>query len=317
MKFTVLTPTYNRKHSIHRVYESLLQQTYRDFEWVIVDDGSSDNTRYLIEKWLNDPQTTFQVRYFWQEHEHKKKALNRGVREARGELLVILDSDDRCVPEALEVFLDSWDSIPGACRDEFSGVCALCVDPEGKIIGDLFPVQDYMDVSPLDIKYIHKVGGEKWGVFRTEILRVFPFREDIPGYVPEHTVWDSIGKRYKTRFINKALRIYYLDTPGIIARQGEVVDPTRDALGAAYGKEFVLSNNLEYFWSAPWIFILEAARLIRYWLNALPRDRALINFWPKSKFGKVLVALAAPVGVILWAIGQWRWRRYVAESGLK
>ena len=90
--FTVFTPTFNRAHTLGRVYASLRAQTYTDFEWLIVDDGSTDGTEELVRGWM--AEAPFPLRYLTQVHGHKKAAFNRGVREANGELFVALDSDD-------------------------------------------------------------------------------------------------------------------------------------------------------------------------------------------------------------------------------
>ena len=89
-KFTVFTPTYNRAYVLRRAFESLQRQTFKNFEWVIVDDGSTDNTKRVLAELAQE--ASFPVRYFYQTHGHKKKAINYGVREARGEL---------CLPKAL------------------------------------------------------------------------------------------------------------------------------------------------------------------------------------------------------------------------
>lgn len=96
--FTVFTPTYNRAHLLHRVYESLKKQTCKDFEWLIVDDGSTDATGDLIAAWQQESLTDFPIRYIWQDNGHKKSAFNRGVKEAHGELFVPWDSDDVSSP---------------------------------------------------------------------------------------------------------------------------------------------------------------------------------------------------------------------------
>jgi glycosyltransferase involved in cell wall biosynthesis len=100
--FTVFTATYNRAHTLHRVYESLKEQTYRQFEWLIVDDGSTDTTRTLVETWQQE--ANFLISYYYQENQGKHVAINRGVQEARGEYFLIIDSDDTCVPQTLERF---------------------------------------------------------------------------------------------------------------------------------------------------------------------------------------------------------------------
>ena len=98
--FTVFTPTFNRACTLHRVYESLSAQTYRDFEWLVVDDGSSDDTRKLIDTW--ERQARFPLRYIYQPNQGKHVAFNRGVREARGELFAqmlgqVAESSERAI----------------------------------------------------------------------------------------------------------------------------------------------------------------------------------------------------------------------------
>ncbi|MDP5238381.1 glycosyltransferase family A protein [Uliginosibacterium sp. 31-16] len=93
--FTVFTPTYNRAAVL---YDSLCAQTCRDFEWLIVDDGSTDDTRELVARWQSE--AGFSIHYVWQKNGHKKTAMNRGAAEARGELFLTLDSDDACLPDA-------------------------------------------------------------------------------------------------------------------------------------------------------------------------------------------------------------------------
>src|ERR1700736_1708087 len=90
--FTVFTPTYNRAHTLHRVFNSLKAQSFRDFEWVLVDDGSTDNTEELAELWIKTAD--FPIRYFWQKNSGKHIAYNFGIREARGQMFAVLDSDD-------------------------------------------------------------------------------------------------------------------------------------------------------------------------------------------------------------------------------
>jgi len=109
-RFTVFTPTSNRAHTLSRVYESLKRQTFRDFEWLIVDDGSTDNTREVVEGWQREK--LFIIRYFWQKNAHKKVAFNRGVLEADGKFFITLDSDDEALPEALDILDRHWCNIP-------------------------------------------------------------------------------------------------------------------------------------------------------------------------------------------------------------
>lgn len=314
MRFTVFTPTYNRAETIGRVLESLKSQTFKDFEWLIVDDGSNDGTRELVESWASDSSIDFPIRYLWQENAHKKVAHNRAVREANGELFLVFDSDDRCVPQALERFWYYWNAIPQERRSQFAGVWGLCADESGNIVGDRFPAEKHIDTSLLEMRYRYRISGEKWWAMRVDVLKAFPFRDDIPGLVPEGTVWYAVAKHYKMRFFNEALRIYCQDVPGLTARKGERVDAAKNAPGALYAKKFYLENNIGYLRFAPGEFIMEAARLTRFWLHCSRAVRQAIGYWPESGMGKALVVVGIPLGVGMFLVDQWRRHRHGLAS---
>ena len=133
--FTVFTPTYNRAATLAGVYSSLQVQTFRNFEWLIVDDGSADGTAALVQEW--QAVAEFPIRYFWQPNGGKHRAFNRGVQEARGELFLTLDSDDSCVPEALERLKFYWDALSLGSQEIFSAVTALCSDSNGNVLSSV------------------------------------------------------------------------------------------------------------------------------------------------------------------------------------
>lgn len=247
-RFTVFTPTYNRAHTLPRVYESLKNQSYKDFEWLIVDDGSCDGTEDLIKGWQAEDQ--IDIRLFYQENQGKHAAFNRGVLEAQGEFFLTLDSDDACVPNALERFNYHWQGVPLAERENFSGVTCLCMSPEGKIIGTRFPAA-VMDTDPITFTVKHKVKGEKWGFHRTDILRQYPFpifRSER--FVPEGVVWNRIGRKYKLRFIDEPLRIYEYLPDGLMASGIRL--RAQNPLGARlyYFEYMQLTIPLKHKWKA-------------------------------------------------------------------
>lgn len=215
MRFTVFTPTFNRAHTLLRPYESLCAQRFRDFEWLIVDDGSSDHTDELVEGWIAEGRLN--IRYIRQENGGKHRAFNHGVREAAGELFVPLDSDDWCTPDALERFDLHWQAIPEAQRGNFSGVGCLCRDEYGNPVGRGYP-ETPLDASLLDLLRQQALIGEKWGCHRTELLRQHPFPE-YPGekFVPEALVWNRLARQYRMRFVNEGLRIYARSDDGLMA----------------------------------------------------------------------------------------------------
>ena len=214
--FTVFTPTYNRAHTLERVHRSLLAQTCRDFEWLIVDDGSTDHTAELVRSWIEEARIS--IRYFQQSNSGKHVAFNRAVRQARGELFVSLDSDDACGPVALERLGAHWASVPPSRREAYAGMLSLGMDLSGNIIGSRFPT-GIDDCSTIELSRRFKVIGDKWLCYRTELLRQFPFPEfSGEKFVPEALVWNRIGKNWVTRFVDEALLIVDYQADGLSAQ---------------------------------------------------------------------------------------------------
>jgi len=302
--FTVFTPTYNRAHTLHRVYESLQQQTFRNFEWLIVDDGSSDNTQALVKDWQSQ-SNFFPIRYVWQPNQHKKAAFNHGVRIAAGELFLPADADDTFSSFALERFAWHWSQISEIERVKFSGVCGLCVNEDGELIGDRFPGDWGIDSSSLEMNYRYRVAGEKWGFCRTDLLRVYPFPDHLDGHVPEGVVWMEIAKCYQIRFVNEVVRTYHQDAGNQLTN---TANPASDAPGNLYWKSVVLRNELRWFWHCPAYFLIDAARWTRFRLHFNKKNVSGISYWPGG-VGAGLIVLMAPMGITWWLYDLWKLRR--------
>lgn len=294
--FTVFTATYNRANTLSRVYNGLRLQSFRDFEWLIVDDGSTDDTKVLIEQWRSE--SDFPIRYFWQENRGKHTAFNRGVREAKGELFLSIDSDDACVSKALERFKHHWDAIPITQRENFSAVTALAMDPSGVIVGDKFP-KDMIDSDSLEIYYRFKIRGDKWGFHRTDVLRMFPFPEsDGVRFVNENVVWFAISRRYKTRFVNEPLLTIFAKESGE-ANQLTKVKPTIHVEGRVISHQFELNHTIDWFIYAPMVFLKLAANYARYSCHAgIPLLRQLRGL--DNKLAKLLWGMCLPLGRLLY-----------------
>ncbi len=291
--FTVFTPSYNRARTLPRVYESLQQQTFRDFEWLVLDDGSTDGTRELIARW--QAESNFPIRYVYQENQGKPAAFNHGVQEARGELFLTLDSDDGCTPEALERFKYHWDNIPDSEKAKFSAVTVLCKDQHGNLVGDKFP-RDVFDSDTIEVTFKYRVSGEKWGFQRTDVLKQFPF-PSIPNvkFISESVVWFALSRKYKTRYVNEPLRIYHVQdgsddhlstlSPGVL-------------FGRAYLHRFVLNELIDWLYRAPRSLFRSAINFSRYSFGLG------IGPWSQlqqlhSATARVLVAVSLPVGLAM------------------
>jgi glycosyltransferase involved in cell wall biosynthesis len=295
--FTVFTATYDRAHTLRRVYESLRNQTFKDFEWLIVDDGSADGTRELVAGWA--AEEALPIRYFSQSNEGKHVAFNRAVMLARGELFLTLDSDDACVPIALERFKYYWDGIPAGDRHMFCSVTALCVDQDGQLVGTPYPT-DILDANPVELLYRYGIVGEKWGFTRTDVLKQFPFpTPNGMTFVPESIVWDKIGIRYRTRYVNERLRIYWLRRDLDAGRPRSLTSLRKHAAGLTMWHAFILNNHLRLFRNAPMRFVVSAVDYSRF--SALAgrgplRQLRGLRSWP----ARVIWALAAPIGYSLF-----------------
>lgn len=195
---TILTPAYNRGYTINLAYESLCRQTCMDFEWVVVDDGSTDNTEELMIRW--QAQTTaFPITYVKQENGGKHRAVNRGVALAKGDYVLILDSDDYLTDDAVETIREWTEQIaelPG-----FAGVSGL---KDGAKNGDM--KADFVDAKNTERRK-YGLQGDKAEVYKTEMLRKYPFPEfEGEKFLRENAVWDAIAlDGYKLRWYNRVI----------------------------------------------------------------------------------------------------------------
>lgn len=301
--FTIFTPTYNRAHTLHRAFESLSAQTLRDFEWIIVDDGSTDGTEALVSDWAQSAD--FPMRYLRQNHGGKHIAHNLALSAARGKFFTCLDSDDAVPPDSLEKLARAWDAIPQSERAAFCGVDGLCCDQHGRIVGDVYP-RDPLDADMRERKYVYGPRGEKWGVVLTEIARLYPFPQVAIGkYLPEGIVWLDMAKRFKTRAVNEVVRIYYIDDaePGVTTAIKRRL--AAHAEGNWYYYIWLLNNDLEYFFSAPNPFIKAAVMLpVAAWITGRRLGRALHEL--ESLAAKSLVLMALPLSAVLFCLDRLR-----------
>lgn len=199
---TVFTPTYNRSHTLNRLYESLCRQSSFDFEWLVVDDGSTDRTK---EYFSSLSENRFAVTYVRQENGGKHRAINRGVKLARGEWFFIVDSDDYLSDEAIETLQKHLTDIEN--DEKYCGVVGLRVYHNGTTIGT--PCNyDVLDTDFLSYRYKYKIRGDRAEVVRTEIIKAFPFPE-IAGefFCTEAVVWNRIAQKYLARYINAPIYI--------------------------------------------------------------------------------------------------------------
>ena len=206
---SIVTPSYNRANLLERLFDSLCQQTDKGFEWILVDDGSTDNTNEIVDKLINTKSSIidFPFQYIKKENGGKHTALNRGIKEAQGELILLLDSDDSLPSTAIKTINHYYEQI----KDEsvFGGVAGYMAHHDGTVIGQC-ATKGVVDANSLDYHYQYGATGDMCEVFKTSVLKEFPFPE-IEGekFVPEALVWNRIAQKYKLRWFQEV--IYYRD----------------------------------------------------------------------------------------------------------
>lgn len=213
MFLTVFTPTYNRAYRLGSLYDSLCQQTMTDFEWIIVDDGSTDDTEKIVKEWIKEG--VIRIRYFKQENGGKHRAINKGVQESHGEMFLIVDSDDSLTSNSIERIYHHYLQIKD--RQEFAGVCGCRAYSTGEIIRN--PSFDIVECTNFERMYSYHLIGDMAEVFYTSILRKFPFPEITDEkFCPEILIWNRIARKYKIRHFGEGIYIGEYLPDGLTAK---------------------------------------------------------------------------------------------------
>lgn len=211
MMITIFTPTYNRAYILPQLFNSLKEQICYDFEWLIVDDGSSDNTDKLVNSWITD-NNNFPIRYHKKENGGKCSAINYGLDLAQGELFLVIDSDDIITPDAIKKVIALESTIQD--KTKFCGVAFNLGTEINKTPNRLFK-EEYVDASLLE-RY-SDFDGERAFAFYTELHKKYkyPIYENEK-FMTEAVVWNRIANDgYMMRFSNDIICIYEYRDDGL------------------------------------------------------------------------------------------------------
>lgn len=204
---TIITPTYNRAGLLKNLYQSLEHQSNKDFEWLIVDDGSTDQTKEVVEEIAN--KASFHIDYIWKANGGKHTALNVGIKTINTELTMIVDSDDQLLPNAVDEICKIHHKYSNC--NEISGYSFLRCYSNGKPIVSL-DEGEFVD-SYVNYRIKENRPGDMAEVFKTPVLKEFPFPEfQGERFLSEDVVWIQMGLKYQYVFINKPIyRCEYLE----------------------------------------------------------------------------------------------------------
>lgn len=283
IRITVFTPTYNRAYIIENLYKSLVKQSCNNFEWLIVDDGSTDNTKDLVSKWIDEKKIT--IRYFSIENGGKHVAINYAVRIAKGLLFFIVDSDDILPNNSLEYIETIFDQYE---NHELGGVVGRKAYFNGKYVGSNENF-DIIHSNPLEIRFKYKLAGDLAEVFKTEVLKMFPFPEfKNEKFCPEALIWNRIAQSYS---------FVYFD---------EVV------YNCEYLEDGLTKKITRIRMQSPEASMLHYSELESYNIPFLEKIKANINYWrfsfnskktfskKISKVNKFRSLIGFPIGILFY-----------------
>ena len=279
---TIFTPAYNRAHTLPRTYESLLAQRCKDFVWLIVDDGSKDNTGELVRSW-QERDNGFEIRYIYKENGGMHTAHNTAYEHIDTELNTCIDSDDCMAPGAVEKILGKWEQV----RDRgYAGIIALDSDMDGNIIGQGFPEE--MTETTLVGYYAAGGSGDKKLIYRTDVINSYP---PYPVFEGERYV----ALAYKYRLIDQDYKLAVLNE--VVCN----VDYQPDGHSTAMFREYVRSPKGFAFWRKTCMQYPESPKrlmvdCIHYVAESiLAGEKHFVRQSPR----KLLTLAATPVG---WAL---------------
>lgn len=290
---TVFTPTYNRANTIKRVFDSLQNQSVKSFEWLIIDDGSTDNTKEVIEQFQK--KADFPIRYYWKENGGRHTAVNYSYSVLRTKYVVTCDSDDELMPDAIEKMTQTWKLIESKGETRFWCITGREINKAtGKMVGTPFP-SGINDLSGRkQRKEILRHPGEKHCCRNVEILsqHPFPIYSDTK-FVSENQVWEVINRKYDQYCVNDIYGAYYTDTPDSLTNTRRKFSKYR----TYYHMGIFMINELfdEIFFNKG--IILYLVSVSRYALvTKIPYKKVMseINAWYK----KVIVTALYPISWI-------------------
>ena len=281
---TVFTPTYNRRKLLTRCYESLKKQTSNNFEWLIIDDGSTDDTKEFVEKWIKE-NNKFSIRYIYQENQGMHGAHNTAYDNMTTELNTCIDSDDYMPRDAVEKICNFW--IKNG-SDKYSGFIGLDAFEDGQVIGSRMP-EEYISSTLFELYKKKGVTGDKKLIYRTELTKKYPYPVfEGEKYVGLAYKYYKLDEEYELLLMNEVVCIVEYQA------EGSSMNMLRQYIKNPKGFAFYRIENMKNPMGS---FIYKFKENIHYISSSLISKN--LKFIKESPC-KVMTILATPIGLILY-----------------
>ncbi len=270
---SLYTPNYNGRDTIQRTFDSVKNQVFKNFEYIIIDDGSTDGVEKIINKFMDN--VDIPVIFIKKKNGGLHTVRNLGVKYARGKYCTCVDSDDELLPEALSTCVAAWDSIPKNKVHRYREVVALCEDENHNIVGSYFPD----NINSVDMKTARKLcratKGEHFGMDITKVRKenLLPEPKGVK-YVVEDIVWRKLDLEYDSYYINKVLRVYHLEGENRMSKNKN--KNIQNVINMLYNSHYYLNNDKLYIDS----FKQKIVIIIRYQVakNIVNRAKIKVEF---------------------------------------
>lgn len=200
-KLTVFTPTYNRGYCLGDLYQSLCRQTSHDFLWLVIDDGSTDETAALVREWMKENK--IEIEYHYKENGGMHTGYNTAYDLINTELNMCMDSDDYCPDDAVALIIDHWQKYGGG---KYAGIFALDGLQNGELIGDRFP-KHLTETTVGEFYWIYRLKGDKKLIYRTDVVKQYDRYPEFEGekFVPVFCLPFMIDQDYKLLTLNEVV----------------------------------------------------------------------------------------------------------------
>lgn len=289
-KITIVTPTFNRAHTLTRVYDSLKNQTFKDFKWIIMDDGSTDNTKELVQTFIEEK--IIDIEYYWNNNAKKFYTVFEGIKKVKSPYFTILDSDDAYIIEGLEKMYN----VISRLDESYISATFNSQFPNGELVGTLFP--NNFSGSILEMRYKYKVRGDKHTIFCTskylDYLKKFDYEMFKGKYAPQKIFFNQYdGNGEKSKFVNDKIRIYYQDENDLASMSNDRVKPS-SYLGLMEGHKSFLNSYRNQLWKYPKALI---RNLIGYQVYSILNKRNLCVINKELKSFKLLSIIIYPLSL--------------------
>lgn len=305
-KVSVATCVYNRAHTIHRVFNSMKTQTYRNLEHIIVDDGSTDDLDALVEEYIQE--VDYPVKYFKKPNGGKHTATNLAWDNATGDFIVQLDSDDELLPGAIEFLVKTYEAIPDEIKDEYWCVHGRCIDQiEHKMKGKPYP--EGINQLPADEakEIARSLGGDKVGLMKREKLEGWRYPEpEYVKFVSEAYLWIPLNRLYRTWYTNEVVLIAYTNEGECLSRPKK---NSQTFSNVAFYFNWLLENASKYGISRKAHFVTLLKYVIYYELSTVEyKEHYPYRSSDISKIDNIMLFLLRPFGKIACLYLRKRWK---------